>query len=74
MAITASGGTAPLGETVLVTYASGGLTGITYVTLISPTLGNVACADVSVLTDTTLTFTAPSSGLVHGEVLKATFT
>jgi hypothetical protein len=74
MAITASGGTAPRGETVSVTYAGGGLTGVTYVTLISPTLGNVACADVSVLTDTTLTFTAPSSGLVHGEILTLAIT
>lgn len=74
MAINASGGTAPLGETVTVTYPAGGLTGITYVTLISPTYGNVACTDVTVNSDTELTFTAPSSGLVHGETLTLAMT
>lgn len=74
MAINASGGTAPRTETVTVTYPSGGLTGVTYVTLISPTLGNVACSDVTVNSDTEITFTSPSSGLVFGETLTIAIT
>lgn len=73
MAINASGGTAPRGETVTVTYPAGGLTGTTYCTMIHPVLGNITCADWTVNSDTEGTFTSPNTG-THGTSLILTIT
>lgn len=64
-----SGGTCNKGESFTITRGAGGLTGALYVSLISPTYGTVACSDVVVDSDTQITCTAPSTGLVHGETL-----
>lgn len=70
MAVTASGGTCNKSESFTITYASGGLTGAQYVSLVSPTYGSISCSSVVVDSDTQITCTAPSSGLAHGEALK----
>ena len=70
MAVTIpGGGTCNKGESFTITRAAGGLTGVTYVSLISPTYGTVACSSVVVDSDTQITCTAPTTGLVHGESL-----
>ncbi len=73
MAVNASGGTINKGENFTVTYPAGGLTGVTYVTLIT-SYGNIACTNINVTSDTELTADAPDSGLVHGEIISIGFT
>lgn len=73
MSITSSGGVVKLGEAFSINYTPGGLTSVQYISLVSPTFGVVACTDVIVLTDTTATAVAPTSGLLHDEVLTMVF-
>lgn len=74
MAINASGGTGNKGENTTLDYPAGGLTGVTYVTLISPTYGSIACTNINVVSDIQLTFDMPDSGLIHGETLTIAIT
>ena len=67
------GGTVKLGESFTFERLAGGLTGVTYVNLVSTTYGPIACTSVSITSDTNGSATAPSSGLKHGETLKITF-
>ena len=59
--ITASGGTVRDGEAFTITYAPGGLTGST-----SVTLGGASCTSVVVVSDTIVTAVAPTDDLIHG--------
>ncbi len=73
MSITSAGGVIKRGGGFSFSYAPGGLTGVQYVSLISPTFGVVACTSVNILTDTTGTAVAPTSGLLHDEILTMAF-